>query len=342
MENRPPAGHTYRSGKAQHAFQPQTQRWNESEIAQQQGTRHQGAQQAEPANQEYSEAVQWPQQQHQIVARLQAAQEQQATRRHNEALRRIEQQQQAAQRQQQVARQQLVGQVVQATQRQINDLQRLLQQQDAARARATQREIEGLRSSLRQQQLIQRQGQASGMGTPLQDQTGAIQAQDSPFTRQGASYAEFFIEPASMQEGAVSPVRPQPALEHGQTSVPTDDDANLDNPDGDIDWEHTGYDFGSEPEERSYDGWGCHHRYIPLTVDSMHDKWFKIPPWEKDFREVGIRIDCTGCFTELLIRTKEQAPEAAWECRQCSAVHCDDCVKTAKARIRKWKATEDS
>jgi hypothetical protein len=287
-----PTTHTART-RAQQAFQSQVQRWVDPGLAlQQQSTRHQALQQAQPASQEDSGAVQWPQQQHEIVARLQAAQEQQATQRHNEALRR------------------------------------------------TQQEMERLRRDLRQQQAVQQQDQAVDVRPLVQNRLVAWQDLQSPSSQQRAPRNASFIEPDPGREDAVSQIRPEPALEHGQTGGPTDDDANLDDPDGDIEWERSGYDFGSEPEERSYDGWGCHHRFTPLTIDSMHEKWFKILPWE-NIRRDGLRMDCTGCWTEMHIQTKEQtASEAAWECPQCGAVHCEQCVKTAKARIRKWKDTE--
>ena len=69
---------------------------------------------------------------------------------------------------------------------------------------------------------------------------------------------------------------------------------NLDDPDGDEDWEGGDLDFGSEPADEEWDIWGCLHHFNKLDQDNISSKWLFDQSKEDDFR-----LECMGCFRAM-------------------------------------------
>lgn len=108
---------------------------------------------------------------------------------------------------------------------------------------------------------------------------------------------------------------------------------NLDDPD-DFDWEGRDIDFGDEPQDETWDVWGCRHHFYDLSKDRIPQFWLVgVQP----AIDTVLEIECMGCFkttkawdddAELEAFRVKFYNEAAWKLDQ----------EALKQQLAAWKA----
>ena len=87
---------------------------------------------------------------------------------------------------------------------------------------------------------------------------------------------------------------PRIAPNDHQNPQPVDAIVNLDDPDGDEDWEGGDLNFGSEPADEEWDIWGCLHHFNKLDQEKISSKWLFDQSKDDDFE-----LECMGCFRPM-------------------------------------------
>ena len=78
------------------------------------------------------------------------------------------------------------------------------------------------------------------------------------------------------------------------TTQPAEAVLNLDDPDGNEDWEGGDLDFGNEPADEEWDIWGCLHHFDELDPDDIGSNWLFDQRKDDDFE-----LECMGCFRPM-------------------------------------------
>jgi len=164
---------------------------------------------------------------------------------------------------------------------------------------------------------------------------------------------------------AVAQTQPYMATSQAASTAPLKEALeNLDDPEL-LDWEAEGFDFGDEPQDESWDIWGCYHKFRPLTRNLLHDKWMTcLDPLQPE-------VECMMCFQKAIVPERVNKPKReragtqqdsvaianqetpvaqpqaeepipladkmkiTYECEYCGVVCCGSCRKVARSRNSK-------
>ena len=97
---------------------------------------------------------------------------------------------------------------------------------------------------------------------------------------------------ADVSEEPTAP--PRAETDDRPDSQPAEALVNLDDPDGNEDWEGGDLDFGNEPADEEWDIWGCLHHFNELDQDNISSKWLFDQSKAEDFE-----LECMGCFRPM-------------------------------------------